>query len=153
MTTRNVLKQCSIFEGLSEIELEKIMAISRSAQWEAGDAIFSEMGSAAEMYVLEKGRVALQMSLPAGQVTRRVTVDVAGKNEALGWSALVEPKRYTLSAICLEPTSVVAVDGAKLRSLLEADQGLGYKILRQLINVVASRLDETRKVLLSERLA
>lgn len=150
---KHVLKECPIFEGLSDADLDKISSIATPAQYEAGHTLFVESVSAERMYVMEKGRVALQMGLPAGRASRRITVDVVGKNDIFGWSALVESHRYTLTAVCLEPTNVLGIDGTRLRSVLEADQKLGYKVLSRLINLVASRLDETRRVLISERMA
>lgn len=154
MAARRVLRECRIFAGLSEGEEDRIAALAVPKEFGAGATIFSEGSPAEAIYVLEKGRVALQMQLPGErpQVSRRVTVDVVSEGEAFGWSAAVARRLYTLSAMCLEPTRVLALDGAKLNALFQEDYRIGYKVMSQLIDVVASRLDETRRVLVSERL-
>lgn len=155
MVSKQVFKDCPLFESLSETDVERFVAISLPQEWGAGDTIFAEGHAAKDLYVVEHGKVALQMHLPSpqAQLSKRITVDVATKGEVFGWSAVVQPHTYTLAAVCLEKTRVLAVDGFKLRNLLKADQRLGYEVLSKLIGVVASRLDETRHLLISERLA
>ncbi|MBI4297770.1 MAG: Crp/Fnr family transcriptional regulator [Chloroflexi bacterium] len=155
MTSKQVFKECPVFDSLSEADLERLAAISLSQEWGAGVTIFTEGSPAKDLYVLERGKVALQMQLPSAQpqFSKRITVDVATKGDVFGWSAVVEPHKYTMSAVCLEPTKALAMDGFKLRNLLKGDQRVGYEVLSRLIGVVASRLDETRHVLISERLA
>ena len=155
MTSKQIFKDCPLFDSLSETDLERFAAISLPQEWGAGAAIFAEGNPAKDLYVVEQGKVALQMQLPSTQapLSKRITVDVASKGAVFGWSAVVQPHTYTLTAVCLERTRVLAMDGFKLRNLLKADQRIGYEVLSQLIGVVASRLDETRHLLISERLA
>lgn len=153
MDTKQVLKTCHVFAELSEAQVEKVTGLCRVESYEAGETIFAEASSARKLYVLEQGKVALQVHLPAlgGRQGRRVTVDIVTPPEIFGWSAVVESHPYALTAICLEPSKVAAVDGTMLKSLLAADHEIAYHVLRKLISVVASRLDEARQLLISER--
>ncbi len=155
MTSRQVFKECTVFASLGDADLDRIAGLAQPSDWEAGVTLFGEGSSAKELFVLEKGKVALQMHLGGGQPqrTRRVTVDVVTKGDVVGWSAVVEPYKYNFTAVCLEPTRLLGIDGSKLRGLLKDDHRIGYEVLSRLIQVVASRLDETRHVLISERLA
>ena len=154
MAAKQTLRECLIFEHLSDTDLDSITSIAQPREYEAGAIIFSETSSAEELYLVEKGKVALQMHLPASQppLSKKVTVDIVTSKEVFGWSVLVAPYRYTLTAVCLESTKVLAIDGAKLRALIQNNHRIGYEVLSQIIKVVASRLDETRHVLISERL-
>lgn len=153
MTARQVLRECRIFAALNDAELDKIASLAVEKQYEAGTLIFREGERATEFLVIEEGKVALQMTLPEapGAMSRRVTVDMVSQNEIVGWSALVEPYTYTLTAVCLQKTKTLSLDGVKLRGLLRDNQIVGYEILKELVKVVASRLDDTRQVLISER--
>jgi CRP-like cAMP-binding protein len=124
-----------------------------SRTYEAGASIFREGDSAEQLFVLEEGKVALQkdVPLPEAQLGRRITVDVVTRGEVFGWSSIVAPHIYTLSAICLQKTSVVAIDGARLRSLLQEDHHMAYEVLHGLLKVVASRLADTMQLLITER--
>ncbi len=154
MNAKEILKKCEVFSRLSEADLEKVAGSALEKEYEAGTTVFEEGDSAEELLVLQEGRVALQMTLPKieGRMSRRVTVDVVAKNEAIGWSALVEPFHYTLTAVCLQNVKALSISGNKLRWLLEDNPKIGYEVLKGLIKVVASRLDEARQVLVSERL-
>ena len=155
MQSKQAFRECAVFDSLSDADLDKVVSLSQPTELAAGVTLFTEGSPAKDIYVLEKGKIALQMQLPQVQphLTRRITVDVMSKGELVGWSAVVEPYRYTFTAVCLEPCQLHAVDGAKLRTLLRDDHKVGYVVLSRLIRIVASRLDETRHVLISERLA
>lgn len=154
MAPKRVLKECHVFEELDDSELERLAAICEPREYGAGATVFSAGSPADALYVVEQGKVALQMELPGpgAQGSRRVTVDVVTRGEVFGWSAAAVPHRYTLTAMCLEPTKVLAIDSARLGALLQGDYRIGFKVMVQLVGVVASRLDETRRVLVSERL-
>lgn len=153
MKVKRALPECQVFATLSDAELEKIASLAVEKEYEAGATLFQESDSPQELFVLEEGKIAVQMILPMtpGQTSRRVTVDVIGKNEVLGWSAIVEPHFYTLAAVCLQKTRVLAINATGLRALLRDNHHLGYEVMKGLIKVVASRLEDTRHVLLSER--
>jgi CRP-like cAMP-binding protein len=154
MTTKQVLKECKVFSGLSDAELEKVLSSVLEKQYEAGTTIFQGGDSAVELLIVQEGKVALQMTLPdaEGQMSRRITVDIVTKNETVGWSAIVEPYTYNFTAVCLQKVNALSISGNKLRWLLQDNHEIGYKVLKELIKVAASRLDETRQVLASERL-
>ncbi len=155
MTAKQVLGECQIFSALNDAELEEISSLAVGKEYEAGTTVFREGGKAEEFFVLQEGKVALQMQLsPAqGQMSRRITVDIVTRNEVLGWSAIVEPHVYTLSAVCLQKAKVLSISGIKLRGLLLDNHIMGYEVLNGVIKVVASRLNDTRQVLVSERLS
>ncbi len=104
--------------------------------------------------MLQGGKVALQMTMPEAltQMNRRITVDIVSRNEVFGWSAVIEPHVYTLTAICIQKVKALSIDSTKLRRLLRDNPQTGFEILNGLSKVVASRLADTRHVLISERL-
>ena len=154
MTAKQVLKECPVFSTLSDADLEKVARSALEKQYEAGTTLFQEGDKAEELLVLQEGKVALQTTLPKASVSasRRITVDVITGNEIVGWSAIVEPYVYTLTAVCLQKVKALSLSGTKLRWLLRDNDHIGYEVLKGLIKVVASRLDDTRQVLVSERL-
>lgn len=154
MTVKQTLKECQVFAALSDDELEKVAALATEREYEAGATIFREGDSAREFFIIVEGKVAIQipLSLAQAQMGRRITVDVLGKNEVFGWPSIVEPYVYALIAVCLQKAKIISLNGVKLRALLRENQHIGYEVLSALITVVASRLDDTRQVLVSERL-
>ena len=154
MSVKQVLKDCVLFSELGDSELETIAASAVEKQYEAGSTMFSAGENAEELFVLQEGRVAVQMTLPktGGQASRRITVDVVTKNEMAGWSAIVEPYKYTFTVVCMQKTVALAINGNKLRWLLRDNPKIGYEVMKGLTKVLAAGLNDTRQVLMSERL-
>lgn len=154
MTAQQLLRECEVFSALTNAELEKIASSAVEKEYDAGSTIIQEGDSAEELLVIQEGKVAVQMTLPKaqGQMSRRVTIDIVSRNEVIGWSVMVEPHVHTVTAVCLQEVKALAISGTMLRWLLRDDPKIGYDVLRGLIKVVASRLADTRQLLISERL-
>ena len=154
MSAKQALKDCVLFSSLSDSELEQVASSAVEKQYEAGTTIFATGDSAEELFVIQEGRVAVQMTLPKSgtQASRRITVDVVTKNEIAGWSAIVEPYKYTFTAVCMQKAVALSIGGEKLRWLLRDNPKIGYEIMKGLTKVIAAGLNDTRQVLISERL-
>lgn len=153
MKSRTALLNYDAFKGLADSELDEIAKLCAPVAYEAGTTICKEGEPVERLYVVEEGKVAVEMSIPAEPKSpqRRVTVDIVTRGELLGWSALVEPYVFTMSAICLDRVRATAIDAAQLRNLLDREPQIGYKVMKSLVGVVSSRLELTRRVLTSER--
>ncbi len=69
----------------------------------------------------------------------------------MGWSAVVEPFIYTLGALCIDNSKLIAIDAAKIRDLMDEDCDLGYKVMKAIAKIISSRLSHTRIILVGER--
>lgn len=58
----------------------------------------------------------------------------------LGWSALIKPYRFTLSARAAEPAKVAALTRPDLLRVLEADCRTGEKFMFHLAEIIGRRL-------------
>ena len=149
----STLKDCAVFAVLDNTGLEKLASSIIVKQYDAGTTIFKAEDSANEFFVIQEGKVALQTVLKKeSQVSRRITVDTATRNEIVGWSAIVEPYVYTLTAVCVQNVKLLSINGIKLRQLLQDNHDIGFGVLKEVIKVVASRLEDTRQLLISERM-
>jgi hypothetical protein len=72
------------------------------------------------------------------------------RGESFGWSAIIEPYLNVLSALCLGESNVIAIDGMRLRHLLESQESIGCHVLHRLVNLLYHRLQQTRSALLSQ---
>ncbi|TET39029.1 MAG: cyclic nucleotide-binding domain-containing protein [Dehalococcoidia bacterium] len=145
---KQVLARSQLFEGLADGELDKITRLCREKVYEAGATIFTEGEVAKELYIVEDGRVVLEMTIRFGPGSgRRGSIDVITKGQAFGWSAIAESHILTMSARCMEKTKVIALDGVGLRRLLEEDSHMGHKVMKRLVGLVSSRLRHARDTL------
>jgi signal transduction histidine kinase len=108
-----------------------------------------EGDSADQLFVLVDGKVALEMRIRfgPGRADRQATAEVVAPGDPCGWSALVEPYVYTMSAVCLEPCRVVAIPAPLLRDVL-ANCPMGLSVMRQLARLIATRARHSRDTLL-----
>ncbi|MDP2719265.1 MAG: cyclic nucleotide-binding domain-containing protein [Dehalococcoidia bacterium] len=153
MVSINFLKESEIFRGLSESQLQKIAAIAGEKSYPAGSILFKEGSQARNLYIVEEGKVALEMKINMGgnQPARLATVDALTKGEALGWSSLIDPHVFTLSALCMDASKLVTIDSPKLLEILKQDTAMGFEIMKSVAKLIASRLTRTRVMLISER--
>ena len=69
----------------------------------------------------------------------------------MGWSGLVEPYKYTLSAVAWESSKLIRMDAKLLRKALDAHPEIGYKVTRSLSGIMSLRLTQITHALISER--
>lgn len=152
MAIINTLKRAEVFLGLDDESLVKIAALSscREENYAAGQVIFRADDNARNIYVLKDGEVKLATEL-TGEKTGEVRVMVIDKltrGSFFGWSALAEPHRYVMSAICQRPTTVIAINGDQLQSLFERDYRLGFMVYQYLTRIIGNRLRDMEQVLI-----
>jgi len=146
---KQVLASSQLFGELSDDELDKIAGLCREEVYEAGTTIFREGEPAQKLYIVEEGRVVLEMKirLGPGGPGRQGAIDVITKGQVFGWSALSEREIFTMSARCIEKTKVIVLSGDSLWHLFEEDCHIGMEVLKRLCDVVYSRLRHTRDTL------
>ncbi len=146
MALIDTLKASEFFEGLETGHLEKMGNLCRGYSYREGEMIFKEGDEATELYVLTNGRVALEMAVHPvpDRPAIPTAVEVITKSEIFGWSALVEPYIYTLSARCMTNCTVLAIKGDMLRKVMADDAGLGFELMKRLARLISLRLTHTR---------
>jgi len=146
MATVEALRSCELFTGLSDEELEQIIALAAVETYEAGQEIFAERQPADRLFILSSGRVQMRIHLGSSlRPDRELTVEEVEPGRIFGWSSLVTQQRFTASARALQPVTVIAVEAADLNALFDRNAHLGFVVMKQLAKVVASRLNHTRQ--------
>ena len=134
-----------VFAQLPEAELELISSTARTVRFAARQRLFSEGQPAQGCWLIEDGRVALDMAVPGrGQVV----LQTLGPGDVLGWSWLVPPYRWHYGATAVLPTTATELDTEQLRALAEQDPRFGYTLVLTLFEAVLQRLQATRARLL-----
>ena len=125
---------------------------------EKGTALFTQGEPASHLpashlNVVAQGRVALKMVLerPDGSVTPSIAVASLGPGEAFGWSAIVEPNVFTMSAEAVEDSKLVLIEGSGLQAVLSRHEGAGYRVMANIARVLAQRLSSIREAFVYER--
>jgi CRP-like cAMP-binding protein len=135
-----VLKDADLFQGLSLDAIRRLSAIGRSRDLAAGDYLFLLGDSAECLYLVAKGTVELCLPMSLSGVVKDIMVESAIAGKALGWSAMVKPYRFTLSARAAEPAEVIGFPRGELQQLFDAAPDLGNRFLANLSELVGLRL-------------
>ncbi len=146
MAMVDILKGSELFGGLGVEDLEKVAVLCRGGSYQQGTNIFNEGDEAIELYILTSGRVALEMDVRPvpDRPTIPTAVEIVTEGECFGWSALVEPYVYTLSARCMTNCTTLAIKGDMLQKAMSDDSLLGYGVMKRLARLISLRLTHTR---------
>ena len=60
---------------------------------------------------------------------------------SFGWSALMEEAIYTTDAICAESSEVFEINGQTLKSRLDNNFEMGYRLTQRLLVIIKKRLN------------
>ncbi len=141
-----LLRKVSVFQGLTDEQLERIASLCTEETYSAGSLILKEGEPAEQFHILREGRVTLEMGIrmwPERPV-RQMSVETLNAGQPFGLSALLESDNLTMSARALDNCRSIVLQGRDLLALMELDQAMACEINRGLSNVLASRLRYAR---------
>lgn len=144
------LAHSPLFEGLEPRLLDWLAHQAVVQAFAANQTLFSQEGVAADLYLLVDGHVGLSYCDDGG--ARCVFLRaLEGVGDPIGWSALVDPRRYRTSATALAPTHVVALPSNALERFFEQEPAFGVRVMRRILQAIGSRLRFTRVRLVARR--
>jgi CRP-like cAMP-binding protein len=141
---RDLLAAQPVFHGLEPADLDLLAGCARNAVVPAGTLLAQEGDPADGCFVIRRGRLALQLHGPGAPLL----LDTVGEGEVVGWSWIFPPYRWTADVQSLERAHIVTIDGRCLRDKADTDPAFGYRLMKQLAQVMAHRLETTRLRLL-----
>lgn len=137
----DLLARCAHLNDLSRETLAKLATIAEVQQAESGSTVFPDMDPASLLYLLVKGEIQLCCELGNGEMK---IMDTVGEGELFAWSSLVEPYRYTSTALAATECELIAFDAVKLRAMCEEDAPLGFEVLNKIVQLLSNRLESVR---------
>jgi CRP-like cAMP-binding protein len=143
MLSPETLRRIPLFSGLDDDMTKSLAMIGERCGVQKGTCLFREGDSADAFYVLLEGQVELRVTL-SPQSASKVCVTRLGPGEIFGWSALVEPYVYHLSAVATQDALCARFDGPNLCELLAHYPGIGYKLMCRVTQVIGDRLQNLR---------
>jgi len=132
------LKKFKIFKDLSDSEANIIGEKASKEVYQEGKYIFAEKSLATNLYLVLKGRIEIRMS--SADDVPELTIDKAGPGEIFGWSSVTNPHTFTAAAWAAERSEVIAIQGEVLLNYFKLNNELGYKVMRQIANLISKRL-------------
>lgn len=139
------LRQFDLFKGFSEKQLSQVAQLTSKKNYGKGQVIYKEGDPAKHVFVVDKGLVSLRRVEPGKLVG--IAFENREHGELFGAAAVMQPREYTLTALCLEETAVYAIDADKLGKMCESDPQLGYKFMSAIAQVYFERYKSTKRQL------
>ncbi|MDQ3641204.1 MAG: Crp/Fnr family transcriptional regulator [Actinomycetota bacterium] len=104
-----------LLKGLPDEWVRDLLARSRRRRFARREVLFHEGDPAASLHLVAKGRVAIRVTTPLGDVA---TLDLLGAGSVLGEMALLAPGGVrSATAVALEPTETHTVDSTTFAEL------------------------------------
>jgi len=129
------INEVELFKGIPSHFLNKIASHAEEQAFPAEHVLFVEGDFADYLYVLEEGEIDISI-----QGQERVSFPVNQPGQLFGWSAFVEPNRYTAAAKTVKESKVIRIDGDLLLGLFEKYPSEGLTVMKRLAAVIGSRL-------------
>jgi CRP-like cAMP-binding protein len=130
------IREVDLFKGIATHVIDEIAKLAVEEVYPKGRVLFKRDDFADSLYILEDGRVDLVI-----QGNERFSFPLNQSGYVFGWSALVEPNRYTATAECVEESKVIKLDGDRLMRIFEKHPMEGLTIMKRLAGVIGTRLD------------
>jgi len=132
-----------MLEGLPDAEVRRVIASARRRRFAGNEVLFHEGAPATTVHLVAKGRVAVRVTTPRGEVA---TVDLLLAGDVVGELALLAPgRRRTATAVAMEPTETLSIDEATFSDLRRDDPMVSdflIQLLAARVHRVTNRLLE-----------
>jgi CRP/FNR family transcriptional regulator, cyclic AMP receptor protein len=144
-TLDQLIAQAPVFAGLQSAQLELIAGCARNQPIDAGMMLMREGDPADRFFLIRRGAVALEVNVPG---RGPLVIETRHSGDTVGWSWLFAPYRWQLDGRAVEPSQLIAFDGACLRGKCETDHELGYQLMSRFAADLVQTLQATRLQLL-----
>jgi CRP/FNR family cyclic AMP-dependent transcriptional regulator len=129
-----------LLNGLSNEDGERVLALGERIRLTSGAELFHLGGTADCIYVIAQGRLRLTLPMQVRGQSQDVLVEERTPGQTVGWSALIPPFRFTLTATAPLETLVIALPRETLHRHFAANPGVGYAVSLNLASVIGERL-------------
>jgi CRP/FNR family cyclic AMP-dependent transcriptional regulator len=139
-----------LLTNVGDEDASAVLALGSRVTLGAGTVLFELGGIADSMFVIERGRINLTLPMQVFAQEEDILVEERGPGQALGWSALIPPHRFTLKAIAQVDTDVLALPREALLAHFAAHPEVGYAVSRNVASVIGHRLQVFQAMWLRE---
>ena len=133
----NLLHNLYLFEGLGESDLTQIEKISELKSYEAGEEIFCQGANAHSFYVIQYGRVRIDL---IEEDDTQIEIATYGTGSHFGELALLDNEPRSASATAVTNSDVIRIPYASMINLLENNAHIAIHFYRELSRFLCGRL-------------
>jgi CRP-like cAMP-binding protein len=139
MALLQTLKAHAFTRGLTDGQLTTLSELAREVSFPENEVVLADGQRSSCFYLVVSGSVAVELRT-RGFVS---CVQSLGKGDVFGWSSLLDRQDTLFQVRTRELTSVIELDGARLKKCCFEDPALGAALLHRVLYVVAGRVKAT----------
>jgi CRP/FNR family transcriptional regulator, cyclic AMP receptor protein len=142
--------ESELLDGLASDDVASIVGLGRPIALASGSSLFRLGDDADQLFTIRRGRLALMLPMRVGPQDQEIVIEERAPGQTVGWSALIPPHRFTLSAVALIETEVLALPRTALLEFFSANPAAGYVVTRNVAAVIGQRLQVFQAMWLRE---
>lgn len=139
-----------VLTGLSADQARAVMSLGSRRSLPHGSELFHLGDPAEHLYLIERGTIRLTLPMQVRGSAENVLVEERSAGETVGWSALIPPYRFTLSATAAVRTEVIAISRDALRAYFASHPEVGTVVSLNVAAVIGQRLQVFQAMWLRE---
>ncbi len=139
-----------LLQGLTPGESDRVLALGKRIRVSAGAPLFQLGDPAQYLYLIESGQIRLTLPMQIRGREENVLIEEKAAGETVGWSALIPPYQFTLTATASVDAEAIALSRDVLTSFLENSPEVGSKLCLNLALVIGHRLQTLQTMWLRE---
>jgi len=143
-------EQADMLHGVGAADAARVIALGSRVLVATGAQLFDLGAEAHDVYLIERGRIALTLPMRIGTQNEDVLVEERTSGQMVGWSGLTPPHRFTLKASAQIDTEVLVLPRWRLLEFFDANPQVGYVVMRNLASIVGQRLQVFQAMWLRE---
>lgn len=117
------------FTGMKGEHLQTLADSAVETRFAPGQVIFREGDLANRFYLIERGRVAVELERRDAEP---LLLQALGPGREAGWSWILPPYHEYFTARALEATAAIFFHGTRLREQCEENHDLGYELMSRM---------------------
>lgn len=141
----DLLNQHDFFREMPNSDLQIISGCGTNIHIKSGNYLARDGENADHFYVIRSGLVSVEIQTPPRGAR---IIQTLRSNDIAGWNWIFPPYKWAFDLRVVEDMSAVVLDGKCLRDKCDADNRMGYLLMKQFAKIMAQRLQATRLQLL-----
>ncbi|MEJ2101463.1 MAG: cyclic nucleotide-binding domain-containing protein [Desulfobacterales bacterium] len=143
MLSLDFLENVEAFADLDDDQLTTIQGCCEVADYKRGEKIFAAGDTSEYFWMVREGQINLTWDGSEGPTLPESTITTLTEGMSFGWSGMVPPFKYRLSAHCASRScKVIRIQRDRLNRLFAADARIGYKIMSKVMIVAGQRFHQ-----------
>ncbi|HDN59046.1 MAG: hypothetical protein DRP88_02380 [Candidatus Neomarinimicrobiota bacterium] len=134
-----VLRENFVTQGMLDEEVKLLSEKFRATHYKEGDVIIEEGNPSSELYVIDKGRVSVQIYSTRAKGEKEI-IAYLKDGDVMGEFSFIDGAPRSASVIAEEDTRLICADYLELHRFLDEHEHIGYIFLKNIARILTAKL-------------